>query len=258
MNENKYSPRYERPKVKEGLQHAGTLVGKIHPMCNSIPIIPQRNFDNMVDSIKENGLLEPIYINHDKQLLDGRSRLMACFVAGVALTADDVKVTEHSPEAIAQSNVARRHLTKNQKLMLAVDRLSMQRKLAGVKRTVGAEKVRQSQKQPDGAKLARSQQPKKRGPRALEKVAKEEEVPRADLALAEKILLAAPDLQPSIESGEISLEEAANRTGVPRKQTQAPRPKKRKPSRPQRDLSVVTEHGDGIRELTAPGEVAWV
>ncbi|MCM2370381.1 ParB/RepB/Spo0J family partition protein [Aporhodopirellula aestuarii] len=253
MNENKYSPRYQRPKLAAALQHAASLVGKVHPMCNALPVISARDFDNLVDSIKENGLLEPVYVNRDKQLLDGRSRLMACLVAGVTVTADHVEVTDHSPEAISQSNVARRHLTENQKLMRAADRLASQRKHAADRQAAGAEKGRERQKQPAGAKLATNQKSKKRSPRALEKVAKEEKVPRADLALAEKVVQAVPKLKARIESGELSLDDAADLAGVPRKQPKASRPKKQKSSRLHQDLDVVTDHGGGIRELTAPG-----
>ncbi|WP_404308165.1 hypothetical protein [Neorhodopirellula lusitana] len=137
--------------------------------------------------------------------------------------------------------------------MRAADRLAEYRKLAAKQRASGAEKGRKNRKLPAGAKLATSQNTKKRSPRALEKVAKEESVPRAELALTEKVLSAAPDLRPRIESEELSLEQAADLAGVPRKQPRASRPKKEKPSQARQNLDIVTEHGGDIYELTAPG-----
>ncbi len=253
MAKNKYSARHERPNLHEAIKYAGALVGKVHPACNALPRISQQDFDNLVDSIKENGLLEPIYVDHKNQLLDGRSRLMACLAAGVSIAPGHVKVSEHSPEAIAQSNVARRHLTSNQKLMRAVDRLAKQRKDAAERRASGAEKGRESQKKQAGAKRATSQKPKKRSTRVLEKVAKDESVPRADLALTEKILSATPEVRGKIESGELSLDDAAKLAGVSRKQLKTSKPKTQKKVRQHQDLRSVTEHGDGIRELEAPG-----
>lgn len=253
MKENKCSPRHHRPTFKEALQHAGSLVSKVHPACNAIPKISRQDFDNLVDSIIENGLLEPICINHNKVLLDGRSRLMACLVAGVAITTDDVKVTDHNPDAIAQSNVARRHLTKTQKLMKATDRLAEQRKLSAKRRAEGAKKGRENKNQPVRAENAPSQPKKNRGTRAVEQVAKEESVPRPELILMEKVLTAAPELRDKIESEEISLDEAADIADVPHKQPKTSKPKKPKSSPPLGERIAVIEHDDDVQELKAPG-----
>lgn len=260
MNNSKYSRRYPCPKLKDAIQHAGSLVGEVHPTCKSLPKISARDFDNLVDSIKEHGLLVPICINQDRQLLDGRSRLMACRVAGVAIAADDVKVTEHTAEAIAQSNVARRHLTVDQRLLRAADRLTQIREQAAARKTAGAEKGRENRKNPDLANDAKSKT-KPRAPSSAETVAKEDSVPRDVLAVTEKVLEKNPELRPKIEAGELSIDMAADIAGVSRKQ---PKPKKRKSQKKKAepvshddgvatDCNAMTQHRDGVREFKAPG-----
>ncbi len=122
---------YERPKLADAIAPLKPWVNSVHPHCDSIPRIGQTDFDNLVESINEYGLQQPILVDASGVLLDGRSRIMACFVAGVPITEDDIETTDKDPEAIAQTNIARRHLTKDQKIMEAVSRdLAHQRRLA--------------------------------------------------------------------------------------------------------------------------------
>jgi len=129
---------------------------------------------------------------------------------------------------------------------------------------------RKNRANPDLAKHARSQ-PKKRGNPVIETVAREESVPRADLALAEKVVKTAPALRSEIASGAITLDEAAEQAGVARKQPKTSKRRKPKPGQKKRSDSEATkqvanaeqgdatehgvfiEHGDDIREYQAPG-----
>ncbi len=250
---NNYLARYKRPTLKETLQYAGRLVGKVHPICKTLPIISQQDFDNLVDSIMEHGLIVPIFVNRNNQLLDGRARLMACCVAGVTITADQVYVTEHSPDAIAQSNIARRHLPDSYKPMSAAERLARYRMFAAKQQAASMVNGRKNQQRSDEAKLATSPHVKKRGAWASEKADKEESVPRADLVWIEKFFSVRPDLKALFEAGGISHEEIAEIAGVPYKQLNAATSKRQPPTRQRRTGGAVLKQQDVIRRL----KISW-
>jgi hypothetical protein len=56
---------------------------KFHPACLAFPLLPEEELQELAEDIKLRGLLHPIVVFHG-QILDGRNRLAACEVAGVA------------------------------------------------------------------------------------------------------------------------------------------------------------------------------
>src|SRR5690606_28066869 len=96
----------------------------IHPACSAIPLIDGECFQQLCLSIKKDGQLEPIRINDDGQLLDGRCRLAACFALGVE---PELEVSSDDPWAIAMSNVARRPLNAGQRAVVAAELLAAER-----------------------------------------------------------------------------------------------------------------------------------
>jgi hypothetical protein len=53
-----------------------------HPFAELFPLLEGERFDALVDSIKRNGLREPIVL-HEGRILDGRNRFRACEIADV-------------------------------------------------------------------------------------------------------------------------------------------------------------------------------
>ena len=51
--------------------------GKIHPLADLLPYLDGDLFDRLVDSIKRNGVREPIVLAPDGTLYDGRNRAKA-------------------------------------------------------------------------------------------------------------------------------------------------------------------------------------
>lgn len=94
---------------------------KFHSIANFFPMMETEEFDALVLDVKENGLLEPIWI-YQNQILDGRNRFMACAAAGI-----EPKFREYigdDPMSFAMSmNIERRHLTPSQRACLAVELL---------------------------------------------------------------------------------------------------------------------------------------
>lgn len=98
----------------------------VHPLAERFPEIPAKEFEELVQSIKELGLLEPIIINQAHQILDGRHRYRACQQLGVKVPTaqlEDVlgvkfgSVTE--AQFIFDANYHRRHLTDDQRIALS-------------------------------------------------------------------------------------------------------------------------------------------
>ena len=68
-----------------------------------------REFDEVVEDVRVNGLREPVVVRGD-QLIDGRNRVHACAVAGVV---PEIRELEHGTDVaswVMSVNVHRRHL----------------------------------------------------------------------------------------------------------------------------------------------------
>jgi hypothetical protein len=88
----------------------------IHPMA---AIFPMMSDDELVDraaDIKANGMLHPIVLDAHGLLVDGRNRLRACELAGIAPDYESLN-GEDTRAFIVSANRARRNLSKGQQAM---------------------------------------------------------------------------------------------------------------------------------------------
>lgn len=89
-----------------------------HALADAFPAMIPSEMSTLVDDIQRNGLIDPIVLDADGRVLDGRHRLEACRRAKVeprfrAYEGDD-------PAAFVLSkNLARRHLSASQRAMVA-------------------------------------------------------------------------------------------------------------------------------------------
>lgn len=99
---------------------------RIHPVADLFPFITGKAFDEFVEDIRVNGQREPVVLDADGQLLDGRNRARACQILGL-----DVKETRYAGEDaeawIISHNVHRRHLTESQRALVAARRAMLSR-----------------------------------------------------------------------------------------------------------------------------------
>jgi hypothetical protein len=91
---------------------------KLHPIANLFPTIEAntREFRDLVGSIEEDGLIDPIVL-HGDVLVDGRNRLAACKEAGVEpkfVQWETLKPKSTLDDWIYSRNINRRHLTPDQ------------------------------------------------------------------------------------------------------------------------------------------------
>jgi ParB-like chromosome segregation protein Spo0J len=89
-----------------------------HPLTALFPMLPDDELADLAADIKTNGLLQPITLDAEGRVLDGRNRLRACEIAEVKPRF--TTYTGENPDAYALSvNLARRHLSKGQRAMVA-------------------------------------------------------------------------------------------------------------------------------------------
>jgi ParB-like chromosome segregation protein Spo0J len=88
-----------------------------HPLADIFPLMEGEEFDGLVQSVKEGGLLNPITV-HDDAILDGRNRYRACLAAGVKPITKPFDGKD-PVQFVLQANLHRRHLKTSQRSMVA-------------------------------------------------------------------------------------------------------------------------------------------
>ncbi len=105
-------------EAQDELVEIGGRQYRVHPAAAMFPIMSGREFDELVEDVRVNGLREPVVVSGD-QLVDGRNRVRACVAAGVV---PEVRELEHGTDAaswVMSVNVHRRHLDASQRALLA-------------------------------------------------------------------------------------------------------------------------------------------
>jgi hypothetical protein len=92
---------------------------KVHPAADAFPMMEGEELQKLGEDIKANGLRDPITVNAEGALLDGRNRLEAGESAGVPVCDQHQVRTFEGDDAaqvafIISKNVHRRHLTQGQ------------------------------------------------------------------------------------------------------------------------------------------------
>jgi hypothetical protein len=158
-----------------------TPITGTHPFANKFPRLPEPELEELAESIRANGLQNPIVITPDGLILDGRNRAAACELAGV-----EPHFVIHDGEDAAgfviAANITRRHLSTGQRAMATAQVLE-----AAGRRQNGRWK---------------------RGSVDIEKSLNSEGDWRVLLARAGTVLDFKPDLAPAVVSGDVALDAA--------------------------------------------------
>lgn len=201
---------YAIPKITDVLR-AYSEIEAVHEACDSIPCIKQGDFDRLVGSIEADGVLTPVLIDAKGQLLDGRSRLCALHVLNRKLSKEMIETSTVDAWTVAKTNIARRHLTDTQRLLQAVDQLAIERREAAQRRREGAAKRRDT----SARELVTNQVTSKtRNEPSINKVSRTNKVPRDKLRAAERICAKHPRIGEEMRRGELTIDEAVEKTGL--------------------------------------------
>lgn len=96
----------------------------VHPAADMFPMLNDDELDELAADIEESGLLEPVWLTVDGELLDGRNRVVACQRAGVDVLTKTYDGDDPIGFVVAL-NLHRRHLTAGQRAAVAYDLLPM-------------------------------------------------------------------------------------------------------------------------------------
>ncbi len=102
---------------------------KTHKLANVFPLMNKDSFDELVEDIKKNGLLEPIWL-YEGKIIDGRNRYKACKKIKLKPTFRNFKGKGSPLSFIISLNLHRRHLTQSQRAAIALDALPLFKKEA--------------------------------------------------------------------------------------------------------------------------------
>ena len=88
---------------------------QLHPLAMALPLVKEKEFDQLVEDARANGLHEAVHV-WDDQLLDGRHRVAIATVLGIPVRVVEFTGTTDEAQALVMSlNYHRRHLTMPQK-----------------------------------------------------------------------------------------------------------------------------------------------
>ena len=109
-----------------------------HPVADIFPLMGEVEFGELAEDIRENGLLEPIWVycsgDSEERIIDGRNRYLACERVGVVPAFRRYSGVDSGLVAFVLSlNLRRRHLSESQRAMVAarVSNLSDGQRKAG-------------------------------------------------------------------------------------------------------------------------------
>ena len=92
-----------------------TITG-VHPYADKFPMLPEPELAELAESIRANGLRNPIVLTPDGLILDGRNRAAACERVGVAPTTT-VYEGDDLAEYVIDCNSSRRHMSTGARAM---------------------------------------------------------------------------------------------------------------------------------------------
>jgi ParB-like chromosome segregation protein Spo0J len=111
------------PVHKERSEAQPAFTGEINDAAEIFPLMGGDDLEALAADIKQNGLRQPLVLNANGELLDGRNRLRACELAGVT---PEFVTMDGDPVAIVVSlNVKRRNLTAGQRAIAAAEAWDM-------------------------------------------------------------------------------------------------------------------------------------
>jgi ParB-like chromosome segregation protein Spo0J len=187
-----------------------------HPAANLFPALWMTDkpaYEELVNDIKANGLLEPIWL-HDGLVLDGRNRYRACLDAGV-----EPQFREWAGQGgdvvsfVISLNLKRRHLNSGQRALVGFHALAMLEAEAKKRQQAAGEQYGRGMDEKLQEILPEAIEPK---PQARDQAAALVGVSGKYVSDIKAINKKAPELLKKIENGSMTIPEAKRQMNEPK------------------------------------------
>jgi hypothetical protein len=143
-----------------------------HPYAAAFPVLTGTELEKLANSIKSDGQISPIILGHGEAgeyiILDGRNRLAACALAGVAPIFDTYTGELDPLDYIDACNLHRRHLSESQRAMVAAARAELYAKAADARMKAGKTDPSANLRQGSGKAAALAAEVMQVSPRSVE------------------------------------------------------------------------------------------
>lgn len=193
-----------------------TATLEFHPASQIFPLLGDDELQALADDIRENGLIEPIMLDADGRIVDGRNRKAACTLAGIepryATLPDGVSPVSY----VISVNLHRRHLTKSQAAIAAAEA-----------EPLFAEYAKKRQREHGGTAPGKNKDTQsKNGLSDLPRRASDDAgelfgVGRQYVSDAKSLMQESPDLAEKVKNKELTLQDAKRELKNERQQKQA-------------------------------------
>lgn len=196
-------PPLKQEHVYRGVPYS---ISPAHPLADLFPWASEDEIDVMAAEIKDPrvGQKHPIDKLPDCRIIDGRSRELACLVAGVRPMCTTVRLAEYEiPAFIKAKNLTRRHLTESQRAMIAA-------KMANLPLGSNQHRTARATSAEGGAQAPPSAQPISQAQAAELLDVSRDSVKRANKVLRE----GTPELAAAVEVGRLDVKTAAQAAGL--------------------------------------------
>jgi protein gp37 len=231
-------------QIHEILKHYPE-VSSVHPACLAVPEISDDDRKALNADIARDGLLHEIILTPDGQLIDGRNRLIACYLGSIE---PRFKKTSRDPWDVAYSeNIARRHLQVGQLAMFGAARKAWE-----------AEQAKLRLKTNEGGNRGLPKETFPEAGQSRDKAGASVGVSGKSVDKAAAILATAPDLAAKVSAGQITLEAGFKETKAREKQKQsAPIAEPPKPKKESQMMATIITAKGVESEIPLPGRVVF-
>lgn len=180
---------------------------EFHPASEIFELIEGAEFDDFVEDIRRQGLINDIWLHPDGSILDGRNRYRACLEAGVEPRFQTWDGNGFAADFVWSLNATRRHLEGNA------------RKIAAAKYAIELEReAKERQGRRTDLTLASNEADVSFG-KSAEHAAEKFNESRATVERAVKVVKdGVPELVKAVERGDVSVSAAADVATLPKQQ----------------------------------------
>jgi len=181
---------------------------EFHPAANIFRLLAGEDFAKLVNSVRTSGLIEPIWLDEQGRILDGRNRYRACLEAGVEPRYRQWDGTGLAADFVWALNADRRHDTDGERQMAAgryaIERESEAKERSGIRTDLGTSPSIEGE-----VEFGRSTE------KAADKFGLGVATVERAVAVVKK---GAPELVAAVEEGKVSVSAAAELATLPKEE----------------------------------------